>query len=89
MLPYAIDINIHKRVFDDDNKVFAKIKQQFTDNGYDVKGDLLRGAVDKMYYTVYINAYRRNDMDADIFDLVARFVNRRCICSVTSRLDIF
>ena len=89
MLPYAIDINIHKRAFDDDNKVFAKIKQQFIDNKYDVKGDLLRGAGDKMYYTVYISAYRRSDMDAAILDLVTKFVDKRCICSATSRLDIF
>jgi hypothetical protein len=89
MLPYAIDINIHKQAFEDDATAFTKIKQQFIDNGYDVRGDLLRGAGDKMYYTIYINAYRRSDMDTAIFDLVARFVNKRCICSVTSRLDIF
>lgn len=89
MLPYAIDINIHKRAFDNDNTAFAKIKQRFLDNGYDVRGDLLRGVGNKWYYTIYINAYRRSDMDSAMFDLVARFVNHRCICSVTSRLDIF
>lgn len=89
MLPYAIDINIYEQAFEDDNKVFTKIYQQFIDNGYDVKGDLLRKVGDKYYYTVYINAYRRSDMDAAMLDLVARIVNDQYICSVTSRLDIF
>jgi len=89
MLPYAIDINIHKRGSEDDSNVFSKTKQQFIDSGYDVKGDLLRGVGNKWYYTVYINAYRRNDMDAAMLDLVAKFVNHQYICLVAARLDIF